>query len=96
MKKYMFKDGAIVEASCKEDAIKQHKVKAAFPFEKKGEEKEEYLLVPVDKIVNKGWLLRFKKLLIIGENTIGIKTGLRKEKLARTLPKMNKLIHEEA
>ena len=146
MKKFRFKDGAVITANTAEEAKKQHKVSAsakeftvyvggseindnlltleeakkladsyrnkgyddvsvlnvttnkvvaAFPFDKKEDKAEEYVLVPVNQIVNKSWLLKYKKLLIIGENTVGIKTGLKKEKLARTIQKMNKLIHED-
>jgi hypothetical protein len=55
----------------------------------------EYLLVPVESIVNKGWLLRFKRIMLMSENSVGIKKGMRKEKIARTLPKMMKLINED-
>lgn len=94
MKQFTFKDGFKCVASTKEEAIKKHKAEAAFPMEKKSEAKE-YLLVPIDKIVNKGWLLRFKKLSILSENKVAIKKGMKAEKKAMTIPKMVKYIEEE-
>lgn len=58
-------------------------------------EKEAYLLVPVDKVINKGWLLRFKMIAIVDENTVGIKKGMKPIKKAKTIQKMIKLINED-
>lgn len=96
MKQYTFKDGIKVVASSVEEAKAKHKVAtAAFPMEKKEENVPEFLLVPADKIVNKGWLLRFKKLRILSENKVAIKKGMKAEKKAMTLPKMIKFINED-
>jgi len=91
MKQYTFKDGIKVVASTKEEAKAKHKVMAA----KEDENVPEFLLVPTDKIVNKGWLLRFKKLRILSENKVAIKKGMKAEKKAMTLPKMVKYIEED-
>lgn len=96
MKGFKFKDGYQCVASTKEEAMAKHKLAtAAYPFEKKKEEGIDYLLVPVDKIVNKGWLLRFKHLVVMGENTVGVKQGMKPAKVTRTLAKMIKLIQED-
>ena len=94
MKNFKFADGFECVASTKEEAIAKHKATAAFPMEKE-ENIKEYLLVPTDKIVNKGWLLRFKKLRILSENKVAIKKGMKAEKKAMTIPKMVKYIEED-
>lgn len=94
MKGFKFKDGYQCVASTKEEAMAKHKLAtAAFPVEE--ENVPEFLLVPTDKIVNKGWLLRFKKLRILSENKVAIKKGMKAEKKAMTIQKMIKYIEED-
>ena len=95
MKGFKFKDGYECVASTKEEAMAKHKLAtASYPFEKQTEQ-GDYLLVPADKIVNKGWLLRFKHLIVVDENTVGIKNGMKPIKKAKTIQKMIKLINED-
>ena len=92
MKQFKFKDGFKCVASTKEEAIAQHKAIATSPKE---ESVSEFLLIPVEQVINKGWLLRFKKLRILSENKVAIKKGMKAEKKAMTIPKMIKYIKED-
>ena len=92
MKQYTFKDGTKIVASTREEAIAQHKATAA----NEDFVPSNYVLVPVDKVINKGWLLRFKTISLIDESTVGIKNGMKAIKKAKTIQKMIKLINGDA
>lgn len=52
----------------------------------------EFVLVPTSAIVNKSWLLRFKKMYILDETKVAIQNKLKAPRKASTIMKMNKYI----